>query len=44
VSTWAWVITGYVLVFVAMGAFAVRTITKGRELAREVPDEDKPWT
>ncbi len=43
-STWGWITTGYLLVFATMGAYALRTLRRGRELAKQVPDEDKPWT
>jgi hypothetical protein len=38
------VLLGYVLVFGTMGGYAVHLARKGRRLARQVPDEDKPWT
>jgi hypothetical protein len=43
VSTWGWVITGYVVVLGALGVFVGRVLTRGRALARRVPDEDKLW-
>ena len=43
-STWGWVITAYVVVFGGMALYAGRVIAKGRELARRLPEEDKPWT
>ena len=30
-------------VFGVMAAYAWRTLAPGRELARRIPDEDKPW-
>jgi len=38
------IIGAYVLVAVTMIAAAVIVITRGRRLAGQVPDEDKPWT
>jgi hypothetical protein len=38
------IIGAYVLVAVAMIVAAVIVITRGRRLAGQVPDEDKPWT
>ena len=43
-STWGWIVTCYLLVFGAMGAYALRILLRGRELAKQVPDEEKPWT
>lgn len=34
----------YVLVAIVMLVAAVIVIARGRRLARQVPDEDKPWT
>lgn len=36
--------TSYLVTFVALIVLAVRTWKSGKELAREVSDEDKPWT
>jgi hypothetical protein len=38
------VVLGYVLVLGGMAAFAARVLWRGRRLARQLPDEDKPWT
>jgi hypothetical protein len=42
-DSWATVIAGYVIVFGSIGAFAWRIIARGRKLARQVPDDQKPW-
>jgi hypothetical protein len=42
-SSWGWITTCYLLVFGAMGVYAARLMMKARELAKRVPDEDKPW-
>lgn len=42
-STYGDVIFGYVLTFVALGVVAWRIVSRGRQVARQVPDEDKPW-
>lgn len=38
------IIGSYVLVLGTMAAGAVLIVTRGRRLARRVPDEEKPWT
>lgn len=38
------IFAGYTLVFVGVGIYVVRLLARGRNLARRVPDEDKPWT
>ncbi len=43
-SVWGWVTIAYLSVFGAIGAYALRTLIKARDLAARVPDEDKPWT
>ncbi|MGE0305205.1 MAG: hypothetical protein AB7N61_11960 [Acidimicrobiia bacterium] len=42
-STYGDVIFGYVLTFVGLGVVAWRIVSRGRQVARQVPDEDKPW-
>lgn len=42
-ADWATVIFGYLIVFGALGAYAWKMLRRGRDLARQVPDEDKPW-
>jgi hypothetical protein len=42
-SVWGWLTVGYAGVFGVMAAYAWRTLARGRELARRIPDEDKPW-
>jgi len=38
------IITGYALVFGLTGLYALHVVRRGRNLARQLPDEDKPWT
>ena len=38
------IIGAYVIVAITMIVAAVIVITRGRSLAGQVPDEDKPWT
>jgi hypothetical protein len=38
------ILAGYGLVFGLTGVFALYTLRRGRILARQLPDEDKPWT
>ncbi len=37
------VVLGYGLVFGGMALFTLRVLRRGRVLARQVRDEDKPW-
>jgi hypothetical protein len=32
------------LVLGSLALYSVRVVTRGRALARQLPDEDKPWT
>jgi hypothetical protein len=38
------ILVGYGAVFGSLGALAWSYVRRGRTLARQVPDEDKPWT
>ena len=38
------ILTSYVLSLGAGALLAWRVITRGRALAKQLPDEDKPWT
>jgi hypothetical protein len=38
------VLGGYGLVIAGLAAYAWSVIRRGRELAKRLPDEDKPWT
>lgn len=38
------IIGGYGLVFGSFAAYAWRVVSRGRSFARQLPDEDKPWT
>jgi hypothetical protein len=37
------VLIGYVVTGLALGGFTWRVLSRGRRLARQVPDEEKPW-
>jgi heme exporter protein CcmD len=39
----AFIIGAYVGTFGAVAALAWRVVSRGRALARQLPDEDKPW-
>jgi hypothetical protein len=38
------ILTTYLVTFGAVGLLAWRVVSRGRTLARQLPDEDKPWT
>jgi hypothetical protein len=38
------ILGGYGLVFASLAAFAWFVARRGRSLAKQIPDEDKPWT
>jgi hypothetical protein len=38
------VLGGYGLVFASLALFARSVARRGRKLANQIPDEDKPWT
>jgi len=38
------IITGYVVTFAVIVGFAWRSITSGRRLGKQVPDDEKYWT
>jgi hypothetical protein len=38
------ILTSYLAAIGAAIVLAWRVVTKGRALARQLPDEDKPWT
>jgi hypothetical protein len=42
-STFTDVVFGYVVTFTALALVAWRLVSRGRRLASQVPDEDKPW-
>ncbi|MCU1345579.1 MAG: hypothetical protein JWL70_1845 [Acidimicrobiia bacterium] len=42
-SAYGHVLVGYVASGAALAWFSWRVIARGRKLARQVPDEDKPW-
>ena len=37
------ILATYIVAFGAAGALAWRTLRRGRALAKQLPDEDKPW-
>lgn len=37
------ILTCYLASFAAVAVLAQRVVRRGRELARQVPDEEKPW-
>jgi hypothetical protein len=38
------ILLGYSLVFGITGLYALVLLRRGRNLARRLPDDDKPWT
>jgi hypothetical protein len=38
------ILLGYGLVLGLTGAYAAWVVRRGKKLARQLPDEDKPWT
>ena len=38
------IVLGYGLVLGSMAVYAISVIRRGRRLAAQVPDDDKPWT
>ena len=38
------ILLGYSLVFGITGLYALFLVRRGRNLARRLPDDDKPWT
>jgi hypothetical protein len=38
------IVGGYVLVLGSFAVYAWRLLARGRKLAEQLPDEDKPWT
>jgi hypothetical protein len=38
------ILVGYGLVFGATGLYALHLIRRGRNLSRQLPDEERPWT
>jgi hypothetical protein len=38
------ILASYVAAFGAAALMAWRVVRRGRDLARELPEEDKPWT
>jgi hypothetical protein len=39
-----WILAAYVIVLGGIALYAVRVVTRGRALAKQLPDEDKTWT
>lgn len=42
-TQWGYVTVGYVLVFLVLAVYAVRTLLKGRTLSKQVPPENRRW-
>ena len=42
-SDWGYVIAGYVLVFVALFAYVLWVVVRGRNLSKQVRPEDRRW-
>jgi len=38
------IVGGYAVTFAAIGVFAWRTVRAGKQLGRNVPDDEKYWT
>jgi hypothetical protein len=38
------ILGGYGIVAAGLGAYVWSMVRRGRDLARQLPDEDKPWT
>ena len=38
------ILGGYAITFAAIGGFVWRTISSGRRLGKQIPDDDKYWT
>ena len=38
------IVATYVIAFATAGLLAWRVLRRGRTLAEQLPDEDKPWT
>lgn len=43
-GTWVYVAAAWVIVFAAMGAYALVTVMRGRRLSRQVPSEKRRWS
>jgi hypothetical protein len=39
-----YVVAGWTIALVGLGAYALRTLRRGRKLAEQVPPEDRRWT
>lgn len=39
-----YVAAGWTIPLVVLGAYAVRLVQRGRDLSRQVPDEDRRWS
>ncbi len=40
---WGYVTAGYVIVFATLALYALRTVFRGRHLARRVPPGERRW-
>lgn len=39
-----WILGAWAIVLGGIGLYALRVVTRGRSLAKQLPDEDKTWT
>ena len=42
-STWAWVITGWVITVVVIVGYVALVLQRGRSLSGQVPPEEQRW-
>ena len=42
-SVWSYVVAGWIIVILGMALYALLVVRKGRELARQLPPEDRRW-
>ncbi|CAN5844492.1 hypothetical protein BH24ACT3_BH24ACT3_08820 [soil metagenome] len=40
---WGYITAGYVIVFVTLALYALRTVARGRRLAQRLPPERRRW-
>ena len=43
-NDWPMILLGWGVTAAAVAGYAARVLRRGRVLARQVPDADKPWT
>lgn len=42
-NPWPFIVVGYVIMVAALGAYAWRTVRRGRRLARQLPPDERRW-